>query len=121
MEVQDFGPNKIVTIPEGACGVFEKEGAIQIKQPGYYKVSAEYRIRENIPLQVNSDRFESQLFRTKDSVRMKIDFVVVWKISDPLMVAKWPGTLAELKDCLRSKATSGIMMLLRTYTRSELQ
>ena len=37
VSVQDFGPNKIVTIPEGLCGVFEKEGSIQIKEPGFYR------------------------------------------------------------------------------------
>lgn len=119
-KVQDFGPNKIITIPEGMCGLFEREGILEVKEPGYYKVSAEYRVKENIPLQVRSERFEKLAFRTKDSVPMKIDFVVVWKIAEPLLVATWPGTLAELTDCLRTKSTAGIVMLLRTFTRSEL-
>ena len=43
-----------MTIPEGECGVFEREGALEIKDPGFYKMSAEYRIRENIPLRVRA-------------------------------------------------------------------
>lgn len=46
-EVQNFGPNKIVTIPEGDCGVFEREGVLEIKRRGFHKVPAGYRIREN--------------------------------------------------------------------------
>merc|ERR1719506_2986046 len=64
-EVQKFGPNLVVTIPEGECGVFEREGALEIKDPGFYKMSAEYRIRENIPLRVNTESFDGMEFRTK--------------------------------------------------------
>eukprot|EP00928_Gymnodinium_smaydae_P081827 TRINITY_DN65277_c0_g1_i1.p1 TRINITY_DN65277_c0_g1~~TRINITY_DN65277_c0_g1_i1.p1 ORF type:complete len:1032 (-),score=194.23 TRINITY_DN65277_c0_g1_i1:262-3114(-) len=120
-DVQDFGPNKIVTIPEGFCGVFEREGAIEIKEAGFYKVSAEYRIRpDNIPLQINSERFENLSVQTKDSVLMTVAFVVVWRIADALAVAKWPGDLAELTESLRTKATSSMVMLLRAFTRSQL-
>lgn len=119
-EVQEFGPNKVVTIPEGACGVFEREGAIQIKPPGFYKVSAEYKIRQNIPLQINTERFEDTDYRTKDSVSMRLCFVVVWKVADPLMVAKFPGDLDELKETLRMKALSSLGMVMRTYNRAQL-
>ena len=51
----------MVTIPEGECGVFEREGALEIKSPGFYKVSAEYRIRETIPLSV------ARALRSKES------------------------------------------------------
>merc|ERR1719313_326669 len=64
-DVQNFGPNKIVTIPDGTCGVFEREGALEIKDPGFYQVSAEYRIRENVRLEINSERFDDLDFRTK--------------------------------------------------------
>lgn len=119
-KVQDFGPNKIVTIPEGECGVFEKEGSIQIKEPGFYKVSAEFKIRPNIPLQVNTERFDDLQFRSKDSVRMSVSAVAVWKVQEALMVAKWPGTWDELRDCLRAKVAACLGMLLRTYNRAEL-
>ncbi|CAE8606170.1 unnamed protein product, partial [Polarella glacialis] len=118
--VQEFGPNRIVTIPEGFVGVFEREGRIEIKDPGFYRVTAEYSINENIPLQLNSERFEDKTFRTKDSLRMSKDVAIVWRIQDPLMTAKWPGTYGDLRDEFRTKAMSGLVKLLRCYTRAEL-
>ncbi|CAE8658570.1 unnamed protein product [Polarella glacialis] len=118
--VQEFGPNRIVTIPEGFVGVFEREGRIEIKDPGFYRVTAEYSVNENIPLQLNSERFEDKTFRTKDSLRMSKDVAIVWRIQDPLMTAKWPGTYGDLRDEFRTKAMSGLVMLLRCYTRAEL-
>jgi hypothetical protein len=109
-EVQEFGPNRIVTIPEGSCGVFEREGVIEIKDPGFYRVSAEYSISTNIPLHVNSERFEDAEFRTKDSLKMRIVLVIVWRIADPLLTAKWPGSLEELREEFRSKALSALIM-----------
>jgi regulator of protease activity HflC (stomatin/prohibitin superfamily) len=119
--VQDFGPNKIVTIPEGFCGVFEKEGRIEIKDAGFYRVAAEYSICDNIPLHVKSERFEDHEFRTKDSVRMKISFLVIWRVDDPLLTAKWPGELEDLQAEFRSKAALGLVSLLRTHSRSALR
>jgi len=119
-EVQDFGPNKIITIPEGVCGVFERQGAIEIKDAGFYKVSAEYRILENIPLHVNSERFVGQEFRTKDSVQMHVSLVIVWQVRDAVVAAKWPGTFAELRSSFRSKAASSLVMQLRTFNRAQL-
>merc|ERR550514_2074691 len=119
-EVQEFGPNKIVTIPEGFCGVFVREGQIEIKEPGFYKVAAEYMIRENIPVQMHSERFDKLHLRTKDSVRILLSAVAVWRVEDPLMVAKFPGTFQELRDSLREKAVSGFGMLLRSLSRAEI-
>eukprot|EP00441_Pelagodinium_beii_P017403 CAMPEP_0197664590 /NCGR_PEP_ID=MMETSP1338-20131121/58732_1 /TAXON_ID=43686 ORGANISM="Pelagodinium beii, Strain RCC1491" /NCGR_SAMPLE_ID=MMETSP1338 /ASSEMBLY_ACC=CAM_ASM_000754 /LENGTH=899 /DNA_ID=CAMNT_0043243271 /DNA_START=33 /DNA_END=2732 /DNA_ORIENTATION=- len=119
-EVQDFGPNRIVTIPEGSCGVFEREGRIEIKDPGFYRVSAEYSIRENIPLVTNSERWEDQEFLTKDSLSMRIHLVILWSVQDAYLTAKWPGTLDELRDEFRSKALSGLIMQLRRHNRADL-
>lgn len=119
-EPQDFGPNRIVTIPEGTCGVFEHEGRIEIKEPGFYRVSAEYSIRENIPLVTNSERWEDQNFLTKDSLSMRICFVILWSVHHAHRTAKWPGTLEELRDEFRSKALSGLIMQLRRHTRADL-
>lgn len=119
-EVQDFGPNKIVTIPEGFCGVFVREGQIEIKEPGFYKVAAEYSIRENIPLQIHSERFNKLLLRTKDSVRILLSSVAIWRVEDPLQVAKFPGTLQELRESVQEKAVSGFGMLLRNLSRAEI-
>lgn len=120
-EVQHFGPKMIVTIPEGSCGVFERQGHIEIKDPGFYRVSAEYRINENIPLYNITERFEGHDFRTKDSVRMRLDALVVWRVEDALRVAKWPGSLEDLRAEFRSKALSSLVMLLRAYSRAHLQ
>eukprot|EP00931_Biecheleriopsis_adriatica_P102573 TRINITY_DN77520_c0_g1_i1.p1 TRINITY_DN77520_c0_g1~~TRINITY_DN77520_c0_g1_i1.p1 ORF type:complete len:911 (+),score=257.60 TRINITY_DN77520_c0_g1_i1:44-2734(+) len=119
-EVQEFGPNRIVTIPEGECGVFEREGRLEIMDPGFYRVSAEYSIRENIPLHKNFERFEDHEFRTKDSLRMKISVVVVWRVEDAYACAKWPGNLEELREEFRSKAVTGLVMQLRQHTRAQL-
>merc|ERR550514_533253 len=119
-EVQEFGPNKVVTIPQGFVGVFVREGQIEIKEPGFYKVAAEYMIRENIPVQIHSERFDQLLLRTKDSVRIRLSAVAVWRVADPLLVAKFPGTLQELRDSLREKAVSGLGMLLRNLSRAEI-
>merc|ERR1711937_722078 len=119
-EVQDFGPNKIVTIPEGFCGVFVREGQIEIKEPGFYKVAAEYSIRENTPLQIHSERFNKLLLRTKDSVRILLSSVAIWRVEDPLQVAKFPGTLQELRESVQEKAVSGFGMLLRNLSRAEI-
>eukprot|EP00746_Dinoflagellata_sp_MGD_P146068 gnl/MRDRNA2_/MRDRNA2_78593_c0_seq1.p1 gnl/MRDRNA2_/MRDRNA2_78593_c0~~gnl/MRDRNA2_/MRDRNA2_78593_c0_seq1.p1 ORF type:complete len:879 (-),score=217.14 gnl/MRDRNA2_/MRDRNA2_78593_c0_seq1:349-2985(-) len=119
-EVQEFGPNKIVTIPEGFCGVFVREGQIEIKEPGFYKVPAEYIIRENIPLQIHSERFNKILLRTKDSVRIHLSSVAIWRVEDPLQAAKFPGTLEELRESLQEKAVSCFGMLLRNLSRAEM-
>merc|ERR1719197_245145 len=119
-KVQDFGPNKIVTIPEGFCGVFVREGQIEIKEPGFYKVPAEYIIRENIPLQIYTERFNKLLLRTKDSVRIHLSSVAIWRVEDPLQAAKFPGTLQELQDSLKEKAVSCFGMLLRNLSRAEI-
>merc|ERR1719261_1130552 len=119
-EVQEFGPNKIVTIPEGFCGVFVREGQIEIKEPGFYKVPAEYIIRENIPLQIHSERFNKILLRTKDSVRIHLSSVAIWRVEDPLLTAKFPGTLEELRESLQEKAISCFGMLLRNLSRAEI-
>jgi hypothetical protein len=119
-QVQQFGPNKIVTIPEGFCGVFVREGQIEIKEAGFYKVPAEYVIRENIPLQIHSERFNKILLRTKDSVRIHLSSVVIWRVEDPLQAAKFPGTLEELQDSLQEKVVSCFGMLLRNLSRAEI-
>eukprot|EP00929_Paragymnodinium_shiwhaense_P107762 TRINITY_DN74124_c0_g1_i1.p1 TRINITY_DN74124_c0_g1~~TRINITY_DN74124_c0_g1_i1.p1 ORF type:complete len:906 (+),score=218.50 TRINITY_DN74124_c0_g1_i1:209-2926(+) len=118
--VQEFGPNRIVTIPEGECGVFEREGHLEIKEPGFYRVTAEYAILENIPLHKNFERFEDHEFRTKDSLQMNVSVVIVWRVEDALLTAKWPGDLTELRAEFRSKAMSALVMQLRQHTRSQL-
>lgn len=51
---------------------------------------------------------------------MRICLVIVWRIADPLLTAKWPGTLEELREEFKSKALSSLIMELRGFTRSEL-
>merc|ERR1712118_509881 len=77
-------------------------------------------IRENIPLVVHSERFSKLLLRTKDSVRIHLSAVAIWRVEDPLQVAKYPGSLQELRESLQEKAVSNFGMLLRNLSRSEL-
>ena len=46
---QRFGPNLVVTIPDGHSGVFQKEGKVEIVGPGFYKMTNEYILPAVLP------------------------------------------------------------------------
>lgn len=119
---QQFGPYKVVTIREGFVGQFEREGKIEIKQPGFYKVDSTYTVYESIPVKMFQEILtESSLgFRTKDGVTMAAKASITWCVTEPLMVAKFAGSFKMLRDLVIERASDVIVRLCKVYNRGEL-
>lgn len=69
---QQFGPDKVITIPDGSVGVFEKEGKIEIRPAGFYKVSSEFKILPSIPINTYTCMVRQLLFKSKDGIAMAV-------------------------------------------------
>ncbi len=95
---QDFGPNRIITIREGFRGIFEEEGRISVREPGFYKEPANVVICEPICVKVFIDRIkpktsreEDLTFITKDGIKMSVSASITWFVDDPELVHKSGG------------------------------
>merc|ERR1712130_511927 len=94
---QKFGVFKVITIPEGSQGIFENMGALEVKEPNYYKLSPQYQIRPMISVNTFTMSVPELDFITKDGVTMTIDASMVWVASDPKLVSMITPSL-EFKD-----------------------
>lgn len=119
-DVQDFGPNKVYTVKDGSCGIFEKEGIIEVKDPGFYKVSCEYKISECISLKIYTELFNNLQFNSKDRINMQVNGNFSWKVTDPIKVAKFPGSFTDIHELITSKIDSTIIRSCQVFNRTEL-
>ena len=119
-QLQMFGPFKVITIRDGEVGIFEKEGAIEIKEPGFYQVTAKYTINESIPMRIFQENLSNVQFRTKDGVQMDVKFTIAWSVEDPLAVAKFSGDFAELRTLMTSRAQDALVRLCKMCSRGDL-
>merc|ERR1712216_237086 len=51
---------------------------------------------------------------------VRLSAVSIWRVEDPLQVAKFPGTLQQLRGSLQEKAIAGFGMLMRDLSRAEI-
>lgn len=120
-EVQQFGPYYVVTIPEGYCGVFQREGRIEIREPGFYQVPADqYSIGKPIPLKTFTLTFSKLEFKTRDGISMAMNATVVWKVKEPLLTFKFPDGFDAVERNVRERAMNNLTKLCKRYNRGEL-
>jgi hypothetical protein len=118
---QDFGPNKVITIPEGYVGIFENKGKIEIKQDGFYKVPCEYKIKSAIPTKMLTYLFKKKEFKTQDGITMAYNATLVWQVNDPMKVAKFNGVFSDLIKLVLGKTEMNMIKICQTYDRSKLK
>ena len=116
----DFGPNVVVTIPDGYWGVFARQGRIEIKEPGFYQVSSEYAVLPAIPSRTYTRQHEGLNFKSKDGIRMAVSLNVVWRVNDASAVALFPGTFSDLVQALSSTTEVNLVKNCQSYNREEL-
>lgn len=120
-EVQKFGPYHVVVVPEGFCGVFQREGRIEIKEPGFFQVpSDQYTILDPIPLKIFTLTFSGLEFKTRDGISMAMNATVVWKVETPLETSKFPGGFEAVQSNVQSRARNNLVKLCMHYNRGEL-
>lgn len=119
-ELQEFGPMKIITIPEGFAGIFEKGGEMEIAKTGFYKLSSEYTVKPNIPLKVFTNVADDLKFFSKDGIEMSITANISWKVSDPMKVAIYPGSFEQVSQDILKQFNLTLLTKCRTYNRDEL-
>eukprot|EP00040_Diaphanoeca_grandis_P020572 m.109431 g.109431 ORF g.109431 m.109431 type:complete len:909 (-) comp27957_c0_seq1:190-2916(-) len=119
-QLQTFGPYKVITIREGYVGQFECEGKIEIKQPGFYKVNSAYNIYESIPVKMFQETLAELNFRAKDGVQMSAKASVTWNVSDPMLVAKFAGSFAELHELVVTRSRDVVVRLCKMRNRGDL-
>jgi len=117
---QDFGPFKVITIREGYAGVFEVEGKIEIKDPGYYKVASNVNISDSIPVKMFQDILPELTFRTKDGVQMGVKVTITWHVTDPMQVARFAGSFNDLARLIKDRAGDAMIRLCKMYNRGDL-
>jgi len=117
---QDFGPYKIITIPEGFYGVFQKEGILEIQNPGFYRLSDEYEIKQNIPKNVNTEPVENIKFKSKEGIQMACSAWLTWQVNDPKKVALFPGHYYELVKQIKSRFEIFVRKISLQYNRNRL-
>jgi len=117
---QDFGPYKVITIREGYVGVFEVEGKIDIKQPGYYKVESNVNIGDSLPVKMFQDILPELHFRTKDGVQMGVKVTITWHTTDPMQVARFAGSFNDLAQLIKERAGDAMIRLCKMYNRGDL-
>jgi len=118
-EPQTFGPYKIVTVPSGQAGVFNCQGKLDIKEPGWYKLPAEYEFIEFIPLKTFPTKIDVD-FTTKDGVSMKVTLTVVWSVNDARQIALYPGGLVEVRKEIINQSQLVVSRLCRNYNRDQI-
>lgn len=119
-QLQQFGPYKVITIREGDVGQFEREGKIEIMQPGFYKVDSSYHIYESIPVKMFQEMLSELPFRAKDGVQMSAKASVTWHVSDPMLVAKFAGSFLDLRGLVISRSQDAIVRMCKMYNRGDL-
>merc|ERR1712130_159951 len=97
---QQFGPKKVITIPEGFVGVFENEGKMDIYKAGFYKLPATYSIKDAVPIKtftmVIPDQNERCTYKSKDGAEMALESYIIWQVNDPKATALYPKGFKEL-------------------------
>lgn len=119
-EPQRFGPYKVITIPDSYCGVFSKQGKIEINDPGFYKLPSEYEILGKIPLKNFTLNLNQLEFKTRDGVDMSLNSNIVWCVNNPELVAKYPGGFEEVESALKTRARDNLVMETKAYNREQL-
>lgn len=119
-KLQQFGPNIVVTIPGGFCGIFEKEGEIDIRDKGFHKLSAEYSLKELVALKVFTDNMSKVDFKTKDGISMAVSFSVTWRVTDPQNVAYFAGRFEDLQNLVRDRSLKNMIKICKSYNRGDL-
>jgi len=98
---QVFGPQKVITIPEGYRGVFEREGELEIVEPGFYKKNSEYMIKPSIPIKVFTVSIPNSVtkceFKSKDGADMSVTGSIVWQVTDHEKTALFEKGFEALK------------------------
>jgi len=84
---QQFGVYKVITIPDGSNGIFEREGVIEVKEPGFYKLTSEYRILPSISVNTFTMSVPELPFKTKDGIEMSVNASMVWVVNDPKLTS----------------------------------
>lgn len=119
-KAQEFGPYKVVTIREGYLGQFEREGQIEIKDPGHYKLPSNYKIFESIPVKMFQQTLSDIKFRTKDGVAMSVKMSFTWHVTDPMQVARFAGKFDDLRNLLLERAEDSLVRLCKAQNRGNL-
>lgn len=118
-EPQLFGPNKVITIRENEKGVFEKEGKLEFKDAGFYKVSNSYKIFDSIPLKSFIYNAINK-FSSKDQIAMHVSYGYSWKVNEPEKIVKYPGKFEEIHKLVSTKIENIVQTICRHYKRCEL-
>ena len=118
--VQEFGPNKIVTIPDGFAGVVRKAGTLEILDVGFYKLSSEYEVLESISLRTYTYAIKELKFNSKDSTNMRINANFVWKVTDASKVALYPGGFKRLSEDIGYQVNLTLSAKCSTFNREEI-
>lgn len=116
---QTFGPYKIVTVPSGQAGIFNCQGKLEVKEPGWYKLSAEYNFMEFVPLKTFPTKIDVD-FTTKDGVIMKVTLTVVWSVNDAHQVSLYPGGLTEIRKEIINQSQLVVSRICRNYNRDQI-
>ena len=119
-KLQNFGPNIVITIPGGFCGIFEKKGEIDIRDKGFHKLSAEFSLKELVPLKVYTLNMSKVDFKTKDGISMGISFSVTWKVVDPQQVAYFAGQFRDLQMLVQDRSLKNMIKICKAYNRGDL-
>lgn len=119
-DVQQFGPNIVVTIADGFDGVFEKEGKLEVCGPGFYKMSAEYKQRDKVPHQPITSLLKNLTFKTKDGIEMSTNITLVWKVVDPIMVVKYTNCFKGVQEDLLDRTSTNLERMCSLHNRAEL-
>jgi regulator of protease activity HflC (stomatin/prohibitin superfamily) len=117
---QHFGPNKIVTIPDGFAGVVRKAGTLEILDVGFYKLASEYEVLESISLRTYTYAIKELEFNSKDSTSMKINANFVWKVTDASKVALYPGGFKKLSEDIGYQVNLTLSAKCSTFNREEI-
>lgn len=116
---QKFGPYVVITIEGGTCGVFTKGGKLEIKEAGWYMLSADYVYVSSIPLKTFPTTISVE-FTTKDGVKMSVSVTVVWSVNDPNNVAVYPGGFPQIQKDIEARSKLIMSKLCRSYNRDQI-
>eukprot|EP00056_Hartaetosiga_gracilis_P006444 m.96660 g.96660 ORF g.96660 m.96660 type:complete len:850 (+) comp12472_c0_seq1:59-2608(+) len=118
--LQKFGVFNVITIRDGHLGLFEREGIIEIKDPGFYKVPASVTVLEPIPVKVFQEINEHLRFRSKDGIDMDMSFTLTWNVVDANLVARFSGTFQDLRKFIIRRAQDALLRLCKGFKRGDL-
>lgn len=119
-DARKFGPYTVITVCESEYGIFEKAGRMEVADPGFYKLSSEYKIYPPLPRRTLTVVKEDVRFRTKDGVQMFTKFAISCTIADPVLVFKFDGGYKALREFILKRVEDHMCKLCRAYSRQQL-